>query len=129
MAGYLNSGNQTTEPWSGFATCIVNLYLWIMELQNWKSMGLPASLFVLIDTAWLGLILSMRQASADDVSKNDNILEFHDHIWNRHGKCIQISTNMPGIGLVILEKAIEMLRILRKQILFCVVNHWPCAKY
>ena len=67
MAGYLNSGNQTTEPWSGFAKCIVNLYLWIMELQNWKSMGLPASLFVLIDTAWLGLILSMRQASADDM--------------------------------------------------------------
>ena len=30
--------------------------------------------------------------------KNVKILEFHDHIWNHHEKCIQISTNMPGIG-------------------------------
>ena len=26
------------------------------------------------------------------------IVEFHDHIWNHHEKCIQISTNMPSIG-------------------------------
>ena len=36
-------------------------------------------------------------------SKNDNILEFHDHIWNHHEKCTQISTNMPGIGSLIHE--------------------------
>ena len=30
--------------------------------------------------------------------KNVKILEF-DNFWNHHEKCIQISTNMPGIGL------------------------------
>ena len=30
-------------------------------------------------------------------------MEFHEHIWNRHEKCIQISTNMPGIGSLIRE--------------------------
>ena len=38
--------------------------------------------------------------------KNVNILESGDHIWNHHEKCIQISTNMPDIGL-------EMVGILR----------------
>ena len=33
--------------------------------------------------------------------KNVNIFKFCDHIWNHHGKCIQISTNMYSIGLVI----------------------------
>ena len=36
------------------------------------------------------------------------ILEFYDYIWNRHEKCIQISTNMPGIGLGICEIAVEV---------------------
>ena len=31
--------------------------------------------------------------------KNVKIVEFHDHIWNHHEKCFQISTNMPSIGL------------------------------
>ena len=31
------------------------------------------------------------------------IVEFHDHIWNHHEKCIQISINMPGIGSLIRE--------------------------
>ena len=35
--------------------------------------------------------------------KNVNILEFGDYIWNHHEKCIEISTNMPGIGLEICE--------------------------
>ena len=30
--------------------------------------------------------------------KNVTILEFGDYIWNQHENCIQISTNMPGIG-------------------------------
>ena len=33
--------------------------------------------------------------------QNVKIVEFHDHIWNHHEKCIQISTNMPGIGSLI----------------------------
>ena len=31
------------------------------------------------------------------------IHEFCDYIWNHHAKCIKMSTNMPGIGLVICE--------------------------
>ena len=41
------------------------------------------------------------------IVKNVKIVEFHYHIWNHHEKCIQISTNMPGIGLVIREIVIE----------------------
>ena len=68
------------------------------------------------------LILSMRQASADDRSKyvanlvtNVKLVEFHDHIWNNYGKYIQISTNMPGIGL----EMFEMLTILRNKTILC----------
>ena len=31
------------------------------------------------------------------------IIEWHYYIWNYNIKCIQISTNMPRIGLVICE--------------------------
>ena len=37
------------------------------------------------------------------------IVEFHDHIRNHDEKCIQLSTNMPSIGLVIPEITSEML--------------------
>ena len=40
--------------------------------------------------------------------KNVKIVEFHDHIWNHHEKCIQISTNMPGIGSLICEIILEI---------------------
>ena len=43
------------------------------------------------------------------IVKNVEIVEFHYHIWNHHEKCIQISTNMPSIGLVIPEITCEML--------------------
>ena len=36
-------------------------------------------------------------------AKNVHLLELHDHIWNHHEKCIEISTNMPGIGSLIRE--------------------------
>ena len=35
--------------------------------------------------------------------KNVEIVDFHYHIRNHHEKCIQLSTNMPGIGSVIRE--------------------------
>ena len=63
------------------------------------------------------LTLSMQQAWAGDkkkipeMFKNINILEFSDYIWNHYEKCIQISTNMPGIVLEICEIS----RILRNQ--------------
>ena len=63
-------------------------------------------------------MLCTRQASADDRSnkltnfvKNVKIVEFHDLIWNHHEKCIQISTNMPGIGSLIREIDVEMSEI------------------
>ena len=46
--------------------------------------------------------------------KNVNILEFGDDIQNHHKKCIEISTNMPSIGLVIPEIAVEISEFLRK---------------
>ena len=38
-----------------------------------------------------------------NITKYVTIVEIHYHIWNHHGKCIQISTNMPGIGAVSYE--------------------------
>ena len=35
-------------------------------------------------------------------------MEFHDHIWSHHEKYIEISTNMPDIGSVIHELAVEI---------------------
>ena len=54
------------------------------------------------------------------------ILEFGNYIWNHHEKCIQISTNMPGIHL----EMCKISRILRiKTILHGWWNLWPRAKY
>ena len=33
------------------------------------------------------------------MSKYVDILEFGDYIWNHHEKYMEISANMPGIGL------------------------------
>ena len=38
-------------------------------------------------------------------------MEFHDHIWNHNENCIQISTNMPGIGSLIHGIAVEISEI------------------
>ena len=54
--------------------------------------------------------------------RNFQIIEFQNYIWNHHGKCIQISTNMPGIGLVVREIAFEFGIILRKQTRFCFIS-------
>ena len=42
-------------------------------------------------------------------------MEFHDHIWNNNEKCIQSSTNMPSIGLVIPEITSEILDFLENK--------------
>ena len=49
------------------------------------------------------------------IVKNINILIFRSHIWIRHEKCIQTSTNMPSIGSVNPEIAFEISEISRKQ--------------
>ena len=54
------------------------------------------------------------------------IVEYHhDHIWNRNENCIQISTNMPGIGLLICEIAVENVRNVRKQTDFLLSKFKP----
>ena len=40
--------------------------------------------------------------------KNIKIIEYHYHIWNHHGKCIRISTNMLGIGFLIVKQAFNL---------------------
>ena len=42
-------------------------------------------------------------------------MEFHDHIWNHNDKCIQISTNTPGIGSFIREIAVEISEMLESK--------------
>ena len=46
---------------------------------------------------------SRRQVKHFPKYLNVKILSFCGYIWYHHKKCIQISTNMPGIGLVIRE--------------------------
>ena len=36
-------------------------------------------------------------------------MELCDHIRNHHEECIQMSTNIPSIGLVILEISLEIM--------------------
>ena len=47
--------------------------------------------------------------------------KFIYYTWNHSGKCVQTSTNMPGIDWVSCEIAFENSRILREQKTFCVV--------
>ena len=49
--------------------------------------------------------------------KFHNISKFWNSItviWNYHHKCIQISTNMPGIGSLIREMDVEIKKMWRK---------------
>ena len=50
------------------------------------------------------------------MSQSVKIIEFHYYIWNHHKKCIQISTDMPGIGL----EMCGILIILRGKKRFCM---------
>ena len=49
-------------------------------------------------------------------TKNVNILEFRDYFWNPP-KCIQISTNMPSIGLVICKLGFEFNQFWERKII------------
>ena len=42
------------------------------------------------------------------IHKNVFVVKFHHHIWNPREKCIETSTNMPSIGLVICEMGFEI---------------------
>ena len=67
------------------------------------------------------LMLSTRQAGADDRSKivkNVKIIDFQYYIWNHRGKCIQISTNMPAIGLVNNKILVNNINFVKKKKFF-----------
>ena len=49
------------------------------------------------------------------IVKNVNIIEFRSYIWNQGGKYIQISTNMPSIGSIIPETAVDILEFRKTQ--------------
>ena len=55
--------------------------------------------------------MSRRQVQHFLKLSNVKILELHNHIWNHHDKCIQISTNMPSIGSLICEIHIKISEI------------------
>ena len=60
--------------------------------------------------------------------KKVKIVEFHYHIWNHNEKCIQLSTNMPGIGSVIREIAVNISEMSTILASFCSVKQYPCGK-
>ena len=47
-------------------------------------------------------------------------MEFDDPIWNHHEKCIQISTNMPGIGSLIPEIDVKLSEIWESKHIFAL---------
>ena len=59
------------------------------------------------------------------ILKNIKMLVFYDYIWNHYKKCIQISTNMPGICSLICEIMREHFRNFREQKYFCSVKPMP----
>ena len=54
--------------------------------------------------------------------KNVNIIELHFCIWNHHGKCIQISTNIHCIVICNSSNNLGILKFWRKQWLHAKVN-------
>ena len=67
-----------------------------------KTLGLKCHLLIVlycVFNTYHAAGVSRRQKQ--HFTQKSNILEFHDHIWNHHEKCIQKSTNMPGIGSLI----------------------------
>ena len=53
------------------------------------------------------------------------IVEFHDHIWNHNEKCIQIITNMPGIGSLIHEIAVKISEMWESKQTLAQLNQAP----
>ena len=85
--------------------CLVNCLIWCGHGYNWNRLTIELNAFHAAGEC-------RRQVkNVKNVVKNVNIVGFHDHIWNHHEKCIQISTNMPSIGFVIPEIVTAISRI------------------
>ena len=63
-----------------------------------------------------------------NLSTNFKIVKSRDTIWNNHEKCIQISTNMPGIGSLIREIHVKVTGILESKTDFRSVKPMPAFK-
>ena len=57
-----------------------------------------------------------------NIGKCSKFWDLSDYIWNHHEKCIQISTNMPGIGLFCV---CEISRVLRNKTILFGLNKVP----
>ena len=55
-------------------------------------------------------------------------MESCDNIWNHHGKCIQISTNVPGIGSLICKIHVKIPEKWERKIDFRSVKPIPAFK-
>ena len=71
----------------------------------------PKTIFDIYHTA--GMMNRRHVQNVPTFLKNTNSFEFHDHIWNHQEKCIQMSTNMTGIGSLIRSNSKKFERILR----------------
>ena len=69
------------------------------------------SILLLIQRFPCGRRVQTTDQNLTNFVKNVKNVEFHHHIWYHHEKCIQISTNMPGIGSVIREIAVKISEI------------------
>ena len=56
-----------------------------------------------IERSFIQSHVSKMSQNVTIILQNVKIVKFHYHIWKYHEKCIQISTNMPSIGLIIRE--------------------------
>ena len=67
--------------------------LLLLTLTTWHTPTQTSTLLLLTLTTW-----QMTGQKFHKFVKNLKIIERYYYIWNPHGKCIEISTNMPGIG-------------------------------
>ena len=53
------------------------------------------------------------------------IVKFHCHIWNHRDKCVQLSTNMPGIGSVMCEMDLKLFAAFLVLTVLCTLYYKP----
>ena len=115
---YLNLDNDNTHI---FYTSVVSNYTLtkIRQCHIWLS---NQYLCVQVSSIHHNIVNTYHVALADgsrrhvqnvtNLAKCVKIMKFYDDIWNRHEKCIRTSTNMPGIGLAMIEITFEIFNIL-----------------
>ncbi len=82
--------NMCSLKWMNYVFMHWNISWHNLALSMWVSMYSTLSLFRKLFTNF-------------KIFQNFTISKYCIHIWNQHGKCIKMSTNMPMFGLVVLE--------------------------